>query len=93
MNKLYLLNESTHHQIECNTICQRLYQHLASLIREHGKIRSTVKHIADGVGISESGARYWLLIMNDAAVITMERHGKYYDITVNEAVSFITTTN
>lgn len=93
MNKLYLLNESTHHQIECNTVCQRLYYHLASLQREHGKIRSTVKHIADGVGISESEARYWMLLMQDAAVITMERHGKYYDITVNDAVSFITTTN
>ncbi|CAM7723123.1 Uncharacterised protein [Klebsiella pneumoniae] len=34
-----------------------------------------------------------MLLMQDAAVITMERHGKYYDITVNEAVSFITTTN
>jgi hypothetical protein len=32
-----------------------------------------------------------MLLMHDAAVITMERHGKYYDITVNEAVSFITT--
>ena len=56
MNKLYLLNESTHHQIECNTICQRLYYHLASLQRESGAIKATVKHIADGVGISESGA-------------------------------------
>lgn len=93
MNRLYLLNESTNHQIECNTVCQRLYYHLASLIREHGKIRATVKHIADGVGISESGARYWMLLMQDAAVITMQRHGKFYDITVNEAVSFITTTN
>lgn len=93
MNKLYLLNEATHHQIECNTICQRLYYHLASLQRESGAIRATVKHIADGVGISESGARYWMLLMQDAAVITMERHGKYYDITVNETVSFITTTN
>ena len=50
-----------------------------------------MKHIADGVGISESGARYWMLLMHDAAVITMERHGKYYDITVNDAVIFITT--
>lgn len=74
MNKLYLLNECTNHQIECNTVCQRLYYHLASLKRE-------------------SGARYWMLLMHDAAVITMERHGKYYDITVNDAVSFITTTN
>ena len=88
MNKLYLLNECTNHQIECNTVCQRLYFHLASLKRESGAIKATVKHIADGVGISESGARYW---MHDAAVITMERHGKYYDITVNDAVSFITT--
>ncbi|SAV02505.1 Uncharacterised protein [Klebsiella pneumoniae] len=31
--------------------------------------------------------------MHDAAVITLERHGKYYDITVNETVSFITTSN
>ncbi|HBR1047128.1 TPA: hypothetical protein L9K67_004773 [Klebsiella pneumoniae] len=93
MNKLYLLNESTHHQIECNTVCQRLYYHLASLQRESGAIKATVKHIADGVGISESGARYWMLLMQDAAVITMQRHGKYYDITVNEAVSFITTTH
>lgn len=72
MNKLYLLNESTHHQIECNTICQRLYYHLASLQRESGAIKATVKHIADGVGISESGARYWMLLMQDAAVITMQ---------------------
>lgn len=92
MNKLYLLNEATHHQIECNTVCQRLYYHLASLARS-GAIKATVKHIADGVGISESGAHYWMLLMHDAAVITMERHGKYYDITVNDAVSFITTTN
>lgn len=92
MNKLYLLNEATHHQIECNTVCQRLYYHFASLARS-GAIKATVKHIADGVGISESGARYWMLLMHDAAVITMERHGKYYDITVNDAVSFITTTN
>jgi hypothetical protein len=41
-------------------------------------------------GISESGARYWMLLMHDAAVITMERHGKYYDITVMSG-SFITT--
>jgi len=93
MNKLYLLNECTNHQIECNTVCQRLYYHLASLKRESGAIKVTVKHIADGVGISESGARYWLLLMHDSAVINMERHGKYYDITVNDAVSFITTTN
>ncbi|HHD7771809.1 TPA: hypothetical protein ACOWSF_004057 [Klebsiella quasipneumoniae] len=91
MNKLYLLNECTNHQIECNTVCQRLYFHLASLKRESGAIKTTVKHIAEGVGISESGARYWMLLMHDAAVITMERHGKYYDITVNDAVSFITT--
>lgn len=32
-----------------------------------------------------------MLLMHDAAVITMERHGKYYDITVNDAVIFITT--
>jgi hypothetical protein len=91
LNKLYLYNEQTHHQIEVNHICQRLYNHLASLYRENGAIRATVKHIADGVGISESGARFWMLIMKDAAVITMDRHGKYFDITVNEAVSFITT--
>ena len=91
MNKLYLLNEATHHQIECNTVCQRLYNHLASLKRESGAIKATVKYIADGAGISESGARYWMLLMHDAAVITMERHGKYYDITVNDAVGFITT--
>ncbi|HDX5105892.1 hypothetical protein ACV8VZ_09550 [Citrobacter freundii] len=91
MNKLYLLNKCTNHLIECNTVCQRLYYHLASLKRESGAIKVTVKHIADGVGISESGARYWMLLMHDAAVITMERHGKYYDITVNDAVSFITT--
>ncbi|MBM1021774.1 hypothetical protein EIC82_10385 [Enterobacter sp. A11] len=93
MTNLYLLNECSNHQIECNTTCQRLYYHLASLKRESGAIRATVKHIADGVGISESGARYWMLLMHDAAVITMERHGKYYDITVNDAVSFITTPN
>lgn len=93
MNNIYLLNESTLHQIQCNEVCQRLYNHLASLYRENGTIRVTVKHIADGVGISESGARYWMLLMKDAAVITMERHGKYFDITVNQNISFITTKN
>ena len=75
------------HYLSASLLSPRILQ------RESGAIRATVKHIADGVGISESGARYWMLLMQDAAVITMERHGKYYDITVNETVSFITTTN
>jgi hypothetical protein len=46
MNKLYLLNEATHHQIECNTVCQRLYNHLASLHRENGKFRSSIRQLS-----------------------------------------------
>ncbi len=93
MNKLYLLNEATHHQIECNTVCQRIYNHLASLHRENGTFRSSIKQLSSALGYSESGVRYWLSLMQQAKVITLTRKSNYYDFDVSHNVSFITTMN
>lgn len=93
MNKLYLLNEATHHQIECNTVCQRLYNHLASLYRDNGKFRSSIKQLSSALGYSESGIRYWLSLMQQANVITLTRKSNYYDFDVSHNVSFITSNN
>ncbi|TKV13458.1 hypothetical protein FDX04_15815 [Citrobacter sp. wls615] len=93
MNKLYLLNEATHHQIECNTVCQRLYNHLASLHRENGKFRSSIRQLSSALGYSESGVRYWLSLMQQANVITLTRKSNDYDFDVSHNVSFITSNN
>lgn len=93
MNKLYLLNEATHHQIECNTVCQCLYNHLASLHRENGKFRSSIRQLSSALGYSESGVRYWLSLMQQANVITLTRKSNYYDFDVSHNVSFITSNN
>ena len=93
MNKLYLLNEATHHQIECNTVCQRLYNHLSSLHSDNGKFRSSIKQLSSALGYSESGIRYWLSLMQQANVITLTRKSNYYDFDVSHNVSFITSNN
>ncbi|KLW55833.1 hypothetical protein SK56_00430 [Enterobacter sp. MGH128] len=91
MNSLYLLNEDTNFQLGCNDVCRRIYNHLASLHRENGTFRSSVKNLASALGYSESGIRYWLSLMKDAKVITLTRRGGYYDFDVNYNVSFITS--
>lgn len=93
MNNLYLLNEDTKFQLGCNEVCRRIYNHLASLHRENGTFRSSVKTLASALGYSESGIRYWLSLMKDAKVITITRRGRYYDCDVNHNVSFITSNN
>ena len=89
--KLYLLNESTNFHLGCNEVCQKIYSHLASLHRENGTFRSSVKTRASALGYSESGIRYWLSLLKDAKVITVTRRGGYYDFDVNHSVSFITS--
>lgn len=93
MNKLYLLNEDTKFQLGCNEVCRRIYNHLASLHRENGTFRSRVKQLSSALGYSESGIRYWLSLMKDAKVITITRRGGYYDFSVSDNVSFITSNN
>ncbi|EGT0627946.1 MULTISPECIES: hypothetical protein [Citrobacter] len=93
MNNLYLLNEDTKFQMQCNQVCQRIYNHLASLSRENGIFRSSVSTLASALGYSESGIRYWLSLMRDAKVITLTRRGGYYDFDVNHNISFITSNN
>ena len=89
MNNLYLLNEDTKFQLGCNEVCRRIYNHFASLHRENGTFRSSVKTLASALGYSESGIRYWLSLLKDAKVITITRRGGYYDFDVNHNVSFI----
>ncbi len=91
MNSLYLLNEDTKFQLGCNEVCRRIYNHLASLHRENGTFRSSVKTLASALGYSESGIRYWLSLLKDAKVITITRRGGYYDFDVNHNVFFITS--
>ncbi|WP_413481673.1 hypothetical protein [Serratia proteamaculans] len=93
MTNLYLVNENTKMRLGCNFVCQCIYNHLASLHRENGTFRSSVKTLASALGYSESGIRYWLSLMKDAKVITLTRRGGYYDFSVNENVSFITSNN
>ena len=93
MTNLYLLNEDTNFQLGCNDVCRRIYNHLASLHRENGTFRSSVKNLASALGYSESGIRYWLSLMKDAKVIAITRRGGYYDFDVNHNVSFITSNN
>lgn len=93
MTNLYLLNESTKFQLGCNEVCRRIYNHLASLHRENGTFRSSVKTLASALDYSESGIRYWLSLMKDAKVISVTRRGGYYDFDISHNVSFITTTN
>ncbi|MDT7053001.1 hypothetical protein ACTM4P_22010 [Citrobacter freundii] len=90
-NNIYLLNEDTKFQLGCNDVCRRIYNHLASLHRENGTFRSSVKTLASALGHSESGIRYWLFLMRDAKVITIARRGGYYDFDVNHNVAFITS--
>ncbi|KJM00354.1 hypothetical protein SS39_15575 [Enterobacter chengduensis] len=77
MNNLYLLNEDTKFQLGCNEVCRRIYNHFASLHRENGTFRSSVKTLASALGYSESGIRYWLSLLKDAKVITITRRGGY----------------
>ncbi|EMF22021.1 MULTISPECIES: hypothetical protein [Enterobacteriaceae] len=91
MTNLYLLNEDTNFQFGCNDVCRRIYNHLASLHRENGKFRSSVKTLASALGYSESGIRYWLFLMRDAKVITLTRRSNHYDFDVNHNVAFITS--
>ncbi|HIE8623277.1 hypothetical protein ACMYSO_16640 [Klebsiella sp. B345] len=91
MTNLYLLNEDTNFRLGCNDVCRRIYNHLASLHRENGTFRSSVKTLASALGYSESGIRYWLFLMRDAKVITITRRGGYYDFDVNHNVAFITS--
>ncbi|EPM7418764.1 hypothetical protein ACTPVD_004179 [Escherichia coli] len=90
-NNIYLMNEGTKFQLGCNDVCRRIYNHLASLHRENGTFRSSVKTLASALGYSESGIRYWLFLMRDAKVITITRRGGYYDFDVNHNVAFITS--
>lgn len=93
MTNLYLVNENTNFRLGCNDVCRRIYNHLASLSRENGTFRSSVKQLSSALGYSESGIRYWLSLMKDAKVITLTRRGGYYDLDVNHNVSFITSNN
>lgn len=93
MTNLYLLNEDTNFQLGCNDVCKRIFLHLASLSRENGTFRSSVKQLSSALGYSESGIRYWLSLMKDAKVITLTRRGGYYDFDVSHNVSFITSNN
>lgn len=90
-NNLYLLNEDTKFQMQCNLVCQRIYNHLASLHRENGTFRSSVKQLSSALGYSESGIRYWLSLMKDAKALTLTRRGGYWDFDINHNVSFIIT--
>lgn len=93
MTNLYLLNEDTKFQMQCNQVAMRIYNHLASLHRENGTFRSSVKTLASALGYSESGIRYWLSLMRDAKVLTLTRRGGYWDFDVSHNVSFITSNN
>ena len=93
MNSLYLLNEDTKFQLCCNEVCRRIYNHLASLHRENGTFRSSVKQLSSALGYSESGVSYWIELLRSAKVITITRKSNFYDFDVNPNVSFITTTN
>lgn len=93
MNNLYLLNEDTNFQLGCNDVCRRIYNYLASLHRENGTFRSSVKQLSSALGYSESGVRYWIELLRSAKVITITRKNNFYDFDVNPNVSFITTTN
>lgn len=93
MTNLYLVNENTNFRLGCNDVCRRIYNHLASLHRENGTFRSSIKQIATALGYSESGIRYWVDLMRQSKVITVIRRSNYYDFDINHNVSFITTTN
>lgn len=90
---LYLFNEDTAFRMGCNDVCQRIYNHLASLHRDNGKFRSIIKQLSSALGYSESGIRYWLSLMQQANVITLTRKSNYYDFDVSHNVSFITSNN
>lgn len=92
-NNLYLLNENTKFQMQCNLVCQRIYNHLASLHRENGTFRTSIKQLSSALGYSESGVRYWVDLMRQAKVITLTRRSNYYDFDVSHNVSFITSNN
>lgn len=92
-NNLYLLNEDTKFQLGCNEVCRRIYLHIASLHRENGTFRSSIKQLSSAPGYSESGVRYWLSLMQQANVITLTRKSNYYDFDVSHNVSFITSNN
>lgn len=92
-NNLYLLNEDTKFQLGCNEVCRRIYLHIASLHRENGTFRSSIKQLSSALGYSESGIRYWLSLMQQANVITLTRKSNYYDFDVSHNVSFITSNN
>lgn len=91
MTNLYLVHENTNFRLGCNDVAMRIYNHLASLHRENGLFRSSVKQLSSALGYSKSGIRYWLSLMKDAKVITLTRRGGYYDFDVNHSVSFITS--
>lgn len=93
MTNLYLLNEDTNFQLGCNDVCRRIYNHLASLHRENGTFRSSVKQLSSALGYSESGVRYWLSLMQQVKVLTLTRKSNYYDFDVSHNVSFITAMN
>lgn len=93
MTHLYLVNENTNFRLGCNDVAMRIYNHLASLHRENGTFRSSVKQLSTALGYSESGIRYWLSLLRDAKVIAITRRGGYYDFDVNHNVSFITSNN
>lgn len=92
-NNLYLLNGDTNFQLGCNDVCQRIYNHLASLHRENGTFRTSIKQLSGALGYSESGVRYWLSLMQQVKVLTLKRKSNYYDFDVSHNVSFITTMN
>lgn len=88
---LFLLNENTKHQYKIDHVCQKVYQHLLSLQQSNGAIKSTLMHIADSTGYSLSNVDSWLLFLADIAVIDLERTGAYFNIVVEENITFITT--